>query len=293
MHATLEQLLNDKPVILDGAWGTQLQKLGLPSGQCPDLWNLENPERVFQVAKSYVDAGSQIIISNTFGSNPFTLKKAGIGQDQVFVLNKAGVEISRRACGASRCKAFASMGPSGEILMMKQVSEQELFEGFKLQAEGMLAGGADGIVVETMSCPQEAALAVQAAKTTGLPVVACMVFDSGKNQDRTMMGATPEKAAKALLAAGADIIGSNCGKGIEGFVPICKRLADASGAPVWIKANRGLPVVVDGVASYTQTAEQFAAYAPALVEAGAGLLGGCCGTDPTFIAALAAWKKSL
>ena len=293
MHATLEQLLIDKPVILDGAWGTQLQKLGLPSGQCPDLWNLDNPEMVLKVAQSYVEAGSQVIISNTFSSNPFTLKKSGVGKEKVVELNEAGVRISRKACEGTGCKAFASIGPSGEILMMKQVSEQELYDGFKLQADGILAGGADGIVIETMSCPQEASLAVQAAKTTGLPVVACMVFDSGKNQDRTMMGATPEKAAKALLAAGADLIGSNCGKGIEGFIPICKRLADASGLPVWIKANRGLPVAIDGVATYTQTADQFAEFAPALVEAGAGLIGGCCGTDPTFIAALAAWKKSL
>lgn len=177
--------------------------------------------------------------------------------------------------------------------MMGQVSEDQLFEAFEAQATAMAAGGADGIVIETMSCPTETSIAVRAAKTTGLPVVACMVFDSGKKKDRTMMGTTPEKAVEALLAAGADIIGSNCGKGIEGFIPICQRLHDASGLPIWIKGNRGLPEIIDSTAHYTQTAEQFAAFAPALVEAGAGFLGGCCGTEPSFIAALAQWKKSL
>ena len=292
MHPTLEKVLTDKPVIIDGAWGTQFQLLGLGSGESPDLWNLSHPERVLKVAKSYVGAGSQIILSNTFGLNRFTLQKAGVDADQVFELNKAGAAISRQACEGTDCLVFASMGPSGEILMMGQVTEDDLYEAFKVQAEGMAAGGADGIVIETMSCPIEASAAVRAAKTTGLPVVASMTFDSGKNKDRTMMGATPEKAAKALLAAGADILGSNCGKGIEGFIPVCQRLHDASGLPVWIKANRGLPEIVDGVATYSQTPEQFASFAPALVAAGAGFLGGCCGTDPSVIAALVEWKKN-
>lgn len=291
MHATLEQLLTDKPVITDGAWGTQLQLLGLQSGECPDLWNLLHPERVLKVAQSYVQAGSQIILSDTFGANKFTLQKAGADPEMVFELNKAGIEISRKACSGTPCKVFASIGPTGELLVMGQVTEDSLYEAFKTQADGMAAGGADGIVIETMSCPTEASIAVRAAKSTGLPVVASMTFASGKKKDRTMMGATPEKAAEALLAAGADILGSNCGLGIEGFIPICQRLHDASGLPVWIKANRGLPEVTDGVAHYAQSAEQFASYAGALVEAGAGFLGGCCGTDPTFIAALNAWKK--
>jgi methionine synthase I (cobalamin-dependent) len=129
-------------------------------------------------------------------------------------------------------------------------------------------------------------LAVLAAKATGLPVVACMVFDSGRNHDRTMMGTTPEQAAGSLLDAGADLLGSNCGQGIAGFVTICKRLADASGRPVWIKANAGLPEMIDGRTVYAQSPEQFAAYVPALVEAGAGFVGGCCGTSPAFIRAV-------
>ena len=142
------------------------------------------------------------------------------------------------------------------------------------------------IVIETMTDPAEARLAVAAAKETGLPVVACMTFDSGAKLDRTMMGTTPEQAAEQLLEAGADVIGSNCGQGVAGFVEICRRLHAASGRPVWVKANAGLPEMRDGKTHYAQTAEQFAAYVPQLVAAGAGFIGGCCGTSPEFICAI-------
>ena len=136
------------------------------------------------------------------------------------------------------------------------------------------------------SDPEEAVLAVKAAKTTGLPVVACMVFDSGKNKDRTMMGTTPEQAVERLTAAGADVIGSNCGQGVDGFIPICERMRKATDLPIWMKANAGLPEVVDGKAVYRQTPEQFAEKMLELVQAGANFVGGCCGTNPAFIAAV-------
>jgi methionine synthase I (cobalamin-dependent) len=174
------------------------------------------------------------------------------------------------------------------MLMMGEVSEEEVRAAFAKQAAAMADAGADSIVVETMTDPAEARLAVAAARETGLPVIACMTFDSGPNQDRTMMGTTPEQAAEALLAAGADCIGSNCGQGIAGFVGICRRLHAASGRPVWIKANAGLPEMRDGKTVYSQTPEQFADYVPQLIEAGAGFIGGCCGTTPAFIRAVRA-----
>jgi methionine synthase I (cobalamin-dependent) len=137
-----------------------------------------------------------------------------------------------------------------------------------------------------MSDPAEAKLAVAAARATGLPVVACMTFDSGKDLDRTMMGTTPEQAAEQLSEAGADVIGSNCGQGIEGFAAILKRLRAATDRPIWIKANAGRPEVVEGKTVWRQTSEQFASHVPALVEAGAGFIGGCCGTTPEFIKAV-------
>ena len=137
-----------------------------------------------------------------------------------------------------------------------------------------------------MSDLAEAQLAIEAAKATGLPVVACMTFDSGPKRDRTMMGVTPEQAAEKLAAAGADVIGANCGQGIEGFHEICRRLAAATDRPIWIKANAGLPQLVDGQAIYTMSPQRFALHVPALVDAGARFIGGCCGTTPLFIRAM-------
>jgi 5-methyltetrahydrofolate--homocysteine methyltransferase len=284
MHWTLEQLLAAGPVVTDGAWGTQLQDRGLPLGACPDSWNLSHPQAVEEVARAYVEAGSQVILTNTFGANRFILARHGLA-DRVAKINRSGVEISRRAALPS-VRVFASLGPSGVMLMMGEVTEDNLRAAFAEQAQAMAEAGADGIVVETMTDPAEARLAVVAAKETGLPVAACMTFDSGPNKDRTMMGTTPEQAAEQLLAAGADCVGSNCGHGIAGFVDICRRLHAASGGPVWIKANAGLPEMQSGKAVYSQTPEQFADYVPQLVAAGVAFVGGCCGTTPEFIRAV-------
>jgi methionine synthase I (cobalamin-dependent) len=170
------------------------------------------------------------------------------------------------------------------MLMSGDVSGEELTAAFIEQAQALAGGGAEGLVVETMQDLDEARMAVAAAKTTGLPVVASMVFDSGKDKDRTMMGTTPEQAAAGLLDAGADVIGANCGQGIAGFVKICSRLkAAAGGHPIWIKANAGLPQIIDGQAVYATTPAEFAGYVAAVLAAGASFLGGCCGTSPEFI----------
>ncbi len=273
-----------KPLILDGGWGTQLQLRGLETGAHPDLWNLSRPDKVREVAEAYVAAGSDIILTNTFGSSRFMLAHRGYG-DKVEEINRAGVRISREAVRGT-AKVFASIGPSGVMLMMGAVSSDELYDGFVQQAHALAMEDPDGIVVETMSDPAEAVLAVKAAKTTGLPVAACMVFDSGKDKDRTMMGTTPEQAVEQLVAAGADIVGANCGQGIDGFVPICHRMRAVTDKPLWMKANAGLPQVVDGKTVYNQTPEAFAEKAKELVEAGANCVGGCCGTSPDFIMAL-------
>ncbi len=286
MHPLLQELIAVGPVVTDGAWGTQMQARGLPVGSCPDAWNLSEPGKVEEVARAYVDAGSRIILTNTFGANRFTLKKHGL-EEKVAEINRAGVEISKRAAG-DEALVFASVGPSGIMLMMGEVAPEELQEAFEVQTAAMAEGGADGIVVETMSDPAEMKLAVAAAKKTGLPVVACMVFDSGADKDRTMMGTTPEQVAEAALEAGADVVGSNCGQGITGFIKICQRLRAASGNPVWIKANAGLPQIIGGETVYTQTPEDFASHVPALVDAGAAFIGGCCGTNPDFTRAILA-----
>ena len=285
MHATLERLLTSPPVITDGAWGTELQARGLPVGACPETWNLERPADVEAVARAYVDAGSQVVLTNTFGGSSVALRRHGLA-DRAAEINRLGVELSRKGADG-RARVFGSFGPSGVVLMMGEVSEEELQASFNEQARAMADAGADGIVIETMTDPAELRLAIRAARETGLPVVACMVFDAGPQKDRTMMGTTPEQAASAMIEEGADVIGSNCGQGVAGFVEICNRLREAAdGRPVWIKANRGLPELRDGQAAYIQTPEQFAAEVPALIAAGASFIGGCCGTTPEFITAV-------
>jgi methionine synthase I (cobalamin-dependent) len=181
---------------------------------------------------------------------------------------------------------FASIGPSGKMLFAGEISPEDLQAAFAEQARTLADSGADGIVIETMAELAEAKLAVSAARETGLPVVACMVYDSGQQLDRTMMGVTPEQAAQELTQAGADVIGANCGQGIAGYVEICRRLRAATDRPLWIKANAGTPRVVDGEVIYEATPDEFASHGPALVEAGAQFIGGCCGTGPEFIQAL-------
>lgn len=253
-------------------------------GEFPDAWNLTHPERVADVARAYVEAGSQIILTNTFGANRIRLAENGLGAE-VASINRRGVEISR-AAGDGRARVFASIGPTGKLLMSEEISPAEMAAAFEEQARALAEAGADALVIETMSDLAEAQSAIAGARATGLPVVACMVYDSGKNKDRTMMGATPEQAAQALTEAGADVIGANCGQGILGFAAICRRLRTATDRPLWIKPNAGLPEMIDGQARYSATPEDFAAQIPELIRAGAAFVGGCCGTRPDFIGAI-------
>jgi methionine synthase I (cobalamin-dependent) len=284
MHAWLESLLSDGPVLTDGAWGTEMQARGLTVGGCPDEWNLSHPEKVEEIPRAYVDAGSRIVLTNTFRANAVTLADYGLA-DRTEEINRAGAEISRRAAG-DRAFVFGSIGPSGKMLMMGEVSEPQLLEAFGQQAQALAAGGAHGLVIETMGDLAEARLAVQAAKPTGLPVVACLCFDSGAALDRTLMGTTPEQAARELTEAGADVIGANCGQGIAGYVGLCRRLRAATDRPIWAKPNAGIPELVNDVPMYRTSPEDFARHGPDLVAAGASFIGGCCGTRPDFIRVL-------
>ncbi len=286
MKKLIQELLSEAPVLTDGGWGTEMQARGLQPGDCTDEWNLSHPERVEEVARAYAEAGSRVILTNTFGANSILLARHGLA-GKAKEINRAGVEISRHAAGG-RARVFASMGPCGKMLFAGEVSEEEVTQAFEEQAHALAGAGAEAIVIETMSDPGEAKLAVAAAAATGLPVVACMTFDSGRQHDRTMMGTTPEEAAAALAAAGADVVGANCGQGAEGYVGIAKRLRAATGLPIWMKPNAGLPVFSDGNVHYDTTPQDFARHAQSLVGAGASFIGGCCGTAPGFIRELAA-----
>jgi methionine synthase I (cobalamin-dependent) len=284
MHILIERLLAGGPVITDGAWGTELQARGLATGEFPDAWNLSHPERVVEVARAYVEAGSRIILTNTFGANRIRLSEAGL-EDKAIEINRAGVEISLRAA-LGNAFVFASIGPSGKLLANDDITPEALRVAFAGQAQALAAAGAHALVVETMSDLEEAVVAVSAARATGLPVVACMVFDSGKNKDRTMMGTSPGEAAQTLTEAGAEVIGANCGQGIAGFPDICKQLRAATDRPIWLKPNAGLPELIGGRAVYKTMPEEFSRFLPELIQSGASFIGGCCGTRPDFIRAL-------
>jgi 5-methyltetrahydrofolate--homocysteine methyltransferase len=291
MTDIIQRMLADGPVITDGGWGSQFLQLGLAPGELGDAWNLTHPDRVEAIPRAYAAAGSQIILTNTFLSNRITLTGHGL-EGQIKEINEAGVAISQRAAGGS-ARVFGSIGPTGKLLVTGDVTPEQLMEVFREQV-GILAGvGVEAIVIETMADLAETTLAIQAAREAGLPVVACMAYASGKNRDRTMMGVTPEQSVEALTAAGADVIGANCGQGMAGYVEICRRLRAVTDRPLWIKPNAGLPELIDGRTVYRTTPEEFAAQVPALLDAGANFVGGCCGTTPDYIRAVAEKVRSL
>jgi methionine synthase I (cobalamin-dependent) len=261
----------------------------LPAGIIPDTWNLTHPEQVEAVARAYVEAGSQVILTNSFRANAIAMHASSAAD--LDAINRAAVTISKKAAGA-RALVFASIGPAGKMLLSGEVSAEELTAAFSAQAQSLAAAGANALLIETMSDPNEARLAVRAAKAKGLPVIASFAFDSGKNKDRTMMGATPEVVASAMAEAGADGVGANCGVGVEFAVPICQRLHAACDLPIWIKPNAGLPVMEGAAIHYATTAEYFASYFAALRDAGASFVGGCCGSTPDFVRALVAARAA-
>ena len=284
MHPLIKSLIEDGPVVTDGSWGTQMQKRGLKRGECPDSWNLSHPDRVLDVARQYVDAGSRIILTNTFGSSRLALEKFKLGEKAVEI-NTAGVEISKKAAG-DRANVFASIGPTGLMLVTRETTEAELQGAFEEQASAQAQAGADGIIIETMIDVVEARIAAAAARQTGLPVIVSMVYDSGENKDRTMMGNSPEDVLAELADTGIDGIGANCGQGIDAFLPICNRLRKATDLPIWMKPNAGLPEIIDDQAVFRTTAGEFVKFIPELINAGASFIGGCCGTDQGFVAAI-------
>ena len=275
----LREWLARGPLIADGAWGTELQARGLSPGAVPDTWNLTHPDRVEAVARSYVEAGSQVILTNTFRANAIAI------DGDLEAINRAGVAISKRAA-AGRALVFASIGPTGKMLMMGDISGEQAREAFVAQAAALAGAGADALLIETMSDIGEARLAVAAAKSTGLPVIVSFAFDSGRNKDRTMMGATPEAIVAAMVEAGADAVGANCGVGVEYASAICRRLRAACRLPIWIKPNAGLPRMEGTAIHYDVSAEFFASHYAALRDAGASFLGGCRGSTPDFVRAL-------
>jgi 5-methyltetrahydrofolate--homocysteine methyltransferase len=284
MKNIIEKLKDGRVLLSDGAWGTMLYSMGLESTDCPEMWNITHPERVLQVARSYIDAGADIIETNSFGGSRLKLDMYGLG-DRARELNIAAAKISRQAAGDS-AYVFGSVGPTGKILMMGDVSEDEVYNAFTEQASALEEGGADVIIIETMSALDEASLAVRAAKeNTSLPVICTFSFDKTVDGDyRTMMGVSPADMLSALSGSGVDIFGTNCGNGFDGMVGIAGELRKNNpSVPLMVQANAGMPELVDGVNIFKEGPEEMAAKIPRLIELGVNIIGGCCGTTPAHI----------
>ena len=288
MRKITDKLKTVSPLVSDGAWGTLLLEGGLQAGTCAELWCVENPDAVRGIAERYVEAGSDLVQTNSFGANRFKLDHFGLAGRTV-ELNEAAAALSREAAG-DRALVIASVGPTGKLLLMDDVTETELYDAFAEQAAALERGGADACCIETFTAVDEAVQAIKAAReNTGLEVLCTFAFErTVQGEYRTMMGVSPTDMVRAALDAGADIVGANCGNGMEQMVDIVTEIRAATAeTPVLVHANAGLPVTVDGVDTFPEAPETTARRAIDVVKAGADIVGGCCGTTPEHIKAIA------
>jgi 5-methyltetrahydrofolate--homocysteine methyltransferase len=286
MGALLDRLAKDKLLVSDGAWGTMLQAKGLGAGDCPEEWNVSHPLEVQSVAAAYEKAGADIVLSDTFGGSKPKLQKFGM-EKRVAEFNEAGAKNS--LAGAPKCVVAASIGPTGEFLEpVGDRTEAEMIAAYEEQIRALHKGGMRALCIETMSALDEAVCAIRAARKVDpkFDIIVTMTFELGQQGFRTMMGVAPDQAAKALDKAGADIVGANCGNGMERMVDIAREMRKATQKPILIHANAGLPQLVDGKTVFRETPADMGGRVKALVDAGARIVGGCCGTTPEHIAAM-------
>jgi len=286
MHAILE-LAKKKTVIFDGGMGTMLMAAGLKAGESPELWNIEKPSLVTDIHRKYYEAGSDVVHTNTFGGNTIKLGERGLA-DKMETINVEAARLAREACPAGKFVA-GDIGPTGKLLKpLGDLVLEEAEEGFFRQAQALLKGGVDLISIETMFSLEEALAALRAAKRLGdVLVIAALTFNRTKKGFFTMMGEGVKQAVSAFEAAGADVIASNCSLGSRDMIDLTKELRAATRKPILIQPNAGKPVTQKGVTSYQQTPAEFARDGKEIKDSGADMIGGCCGTNPEFIRALA------
>jgi len=284
LAGTLLERISERVLVTDGAMGTMLQAAGLKSGDCGEAWNVSHKADVQAIHRAYFEAGSDVVLTNTFGGSRFRLRENGHGDD-VEAFNRAAAELAREVAAGFDGLVLGDIGPSGQMLEpYGTVSEKEMVDAFRQQAQALVQGGVDALIIETMTASSELVAAVRAAREcTDLPVLASHSFDRVKVGFRTMMGEEIAFCVERALEAGADVVGSNCGLGIEDMIEVVRAIRAATDKPIIAQPNAGLPEVVEGKVVYRQTPEKMAERVPELIEAGANIVGGCCGTNPVFI----------
>ena len=286
--SSLLQALTRRPLLSDGAMGTQLQRAGLEPGGCGEAWNVDHPERVLAIQRAYVEAGSDCLITNTFGGSRIMLERHGEGS-RVAAINRAGAALARRAFGERPGFVLGDIGPFGGLLEpYGDVPAERVAAAFAEQATALVAGGVDAIIVETQTALEELELAVAAARGAGAPcVIGSLAFDRLREGDevRTMMGVSPEQAARFMAERGVDVLALNCGTGIDmaKAADTVRRYRAVSDLPIMAQPNAGQPELENLAVVYRQPPEAMAAGLEAVLAAGARIVGGCCGSTPEHI----------
>jgi 5-methyltetrahydrofolate--homocysteine methyltransferase len=294
MPVNLRERIKKGLFLLDGAMGTQLIARGINVGTCNDYLNVEAPDIISEIHNAYLRAGSDAVTTNTFGSNELALRRHGHA-NEVEKINKAGAQIARRAVGQDNY-VLGDIGPTGDFLEpLGALKPAECKNAFALQAEALIAGGVDGLIIETVTALDEMTLIIQAVKSAcgDLPVFASMSFDKAGGDFKTMMGVGVEVMAAAIIPLGVDAIGFNCGTAtLDEYVELADKLFSAvrkfsDDVLIFAQPNAGKPELVDGKAVYKVTPEDFTAAVEKIYSIGINILGGCCGTTPEHIEALA------
>lgn len=303
MKKTLLETIQERPLLGDGAMGTQLMLAGLEQGGCGEAWNLTHPERVLAIQRRYADAGSDCILTNTFGASRIMLNRHG-NAGQAAEINRAAVAIARRAFAEAGRDGLVigDIGPFGGLLQpFGDFTEEDVGAAFAEQAKALVEAGADAIIIETQTSLEELLLGLRAAREAGAPcVIGSMAYDVTRDGTtfRTMMGVDPERAAQFMEEHGADIVALNCGTGMdmERALHAVMRYRQATPLPVMVQPNAGQPKLVNLKVVYDETPQQMAPGVAPLLDAGASIVGACCGSTPqhirAFRQAMDAWTGS-